>query len=78
MSEPWQPEQRSEFVKSVSDIIAELYAQTNDISMKYALDEIQHDEWSADMRRIDQKLSIFGMRLDRPERFAVKPGSRLS
>lgn len=50
-------------------IIAKLVAEMDDANMRFASEEMQHDEWSAEMRRIDQKLSIFGLRLDRPERF---------
>jgi hypothetical protein len=73
MSEGWQ----QEHPKSASDIVAMFVNQLLDVNMRYASDEIQHDEWSAEMRNIDQKLAIFGLRLDRPERFAIKPSGRL-
>lgn len=62
----WQPEEQP---KAVMDILAALYGEINEVNMRFAIDEIQHDEWSAEMRRIDQKLTIFGLRLDHPERF---------
>jgi hypothetical protein len=71
----WQ--QTEEVHKAASDIVASLFAQVGEINMRYAVDEIQHDEWAAEMRLIDQKLGIFGLRLDHPERFAGKVSNRL-
>lgn len=75
MSEQWQQETRMEEIpepqKTAADILAGLFVDINDANMAYAMDKMQHDEWAAEMRRIDGKLSIFGFRLDHPERFAV-------
>jgi hypothetical protein len=73
MTEPWQSDQQP---KRVDEIIAQLFEELSQANMRYATDQIQHDEWSAEMRRIDQKLTIFGLRLDRPERF-TKTGNRI-
>jgi hypothetical protein len=69
----WQPETRP---KSAGDILVSLFDQVADANLRFATGELQHDEWTAEMRLIDQKLAIFGLRLDRPERFS-KPGGRL-
>lgn len=63
----WQQEKPK---LQAGDIVAKLYDDAVNASMAFANGEMQHDEWSAEMRLIDQRLGIFGIRLDRPERFA--------
>lgn len=63
--------------KRADEIIVQLFEQIAEANLRFATGDMQHDEWTADMRDIDQKLSIFGLRLDRPERFAAKPSGRL-
>lgn len=75
--EDWQQqEQQAEMPLHVPDIVGKLYADYVEANMQFAVGKLLTDQWAAEMRLIDQKLAIFGLRLDRPERFA-KPGGRI-
>lgn len=64
----WQ--QTTEAPKTAGDIIAQLWEEMAEANLRFASGGMQHDEWAAEMRGIDQRLHIFGLALDRPERFA--------
>ena len=66
----WQ----NEAPKSAAEIVGTLLGNMSASNQAYALGDMDQASWAEDMRSIDQKLAIFGLRIDRPERFAAKAG----
>jgi len=58
--------------KTPEEIVVALLIQMTDTNQRYALDEITHEVWADEMRSIDKKLGIFGLSIDRRERFAKR------
>jgi hypothetical protein len=71
--EEWQQQEQK---KAAEDVVASLFGELTNTNMRYAIDEINHEEWCEAMRTLQRRLNIFGLGIDRPERF-MKPGGRI-